>query len=149
MKEADNNGSKYFYAERLGVNSVAFILYNEATGLYGLINEFKPPLGYNLVTAFGGSLDKEIPIEDIVIEEVHEESGYKVNKEALTHKGTFFVSTQMNQYCHLYLVNINECDFIGRKPQNETEAASEVVWLAEKDIFKLQDWKAVTILAIT
>jgi len=28
IKETDNFGSPYYYAERLGVNNVAFVLYN-------------------------------------------------------------------------------------------------------------------------
>jgi len=57
----------YTYAERLGINSVAFILYDKnKSDCFGLIYENKPPLDevnkkeMKLTTAFGGSIDKDI-----------------------------------------------------------------------------------------
>lgn len=133
-------GSPYYYAERLGVNSVAFIL--KKNSKYGLIKEYKPPINSFLTTAFGGSIDKDLSLEDIVSEEVKEESGF--NPLDILFVGRTFVSTQMNQYCLLYVVEVG--DFIGSNPQNKTEATAKVVWLKEEEIIKLNDWKAITII---
>jgi len=132
----------YYYAERLGVDSVAFILYNKDTGLYGLINEYKPPIDQFLITAFGGSLDKPMPLEDIVREECIEESGYEAAGIATI--GKHFVSTQMNQFCHLYLVTVGK--FVGKTSVDPVESRASVVWMKKEDILKLEDWKAKVII---
>ena len=58
------------------------------------------------------------------------------------------VSTQMNQYCYLYLVFVNKEDQGERKPENLIEASAETLWCKWDDIYKLEDWKPITILAM-
>ncbi len=154
IKKVDNYGSDYFYAERLGVDSIAFVLLNidrinrNAEDFVGVIHEFKPPIQQSLTTAFGGSLDKDYSdLTDIVKAEVLEESGYKVKDENITPLGRVFVSTQMNQFCHLFAVEVREYQFEGRKPENSSEAAAEVKWLKAEEVHELEDWKAFTILS--
>ena len=56
--------------------------------------------------AFGGSLDKAKSLEEIVIDEVIEEAGYIIDEDDIFSLGKVFVSTQMNQFVHLFLSNI-------------------------------------------
>ncbi len=149
IKEADNFGNKYYYAERLGKDSVAFILYNAKTKWYGLIREYKPPIDEFLITAFGGSLDKPISKVAIVKGEVLEETGFEITIENIEYKGKIFVSTQMNQFCHLYLIDVTNAKNVGRQPQNECEAKSEVVWFNNKQdiIENTYCHKAITIVS--
>lgn len=144
IKEWTNGDSKYFYAERLGVDSVAFILHDTKTGLFGLIREFKPPINDYLVTAFGGSIDKDLEQMEIVREEVREEAGYI--DVHISYAGRAFVSTQMNQFCYLYLVDVTYATKIKPEPQNAIEALAEVKWLHANEIVSGDDWKAITIL---
>jgi len=144
LKIKENQG--YYYAERLGKDSVAFILYDLDTDLYGLINEYKPPIGRFMVTAFGGSLDSEDSPFDTVKKEVLEESGYEVSDNDIEFIDRCFVSTQMNQFCDLYLVLIESSQYVGRQPQNKLEESASVVWLPEEAVLKLEDWKARVIL---
>lgn len=149
IKEADNFGQSYYYAERLGVDSVAFILLdsNRTEGrTFGLVKEYKPPIEQWMETAFGGSIDKEIPVDEILMEEVVEEAGYEVGAADIYNLGKVFVSTQMNQFCHLYLVDVTNKEFVGRRPENESEAMCEVVWKSPDEIINGPDWKATTIL---
>lgn len=142
----ENNG--YYYAERLGVDSVAFVLYNKDTDKVGLIKEFKPPIDKFLTTAFGGSIDKDLPLNILVEEEVREEAGYRGAK--IQPLGKMFVSTQMNQFCHLYLATVEEMKFVGREPQTEMEAEATVEWLDPNDLEEWYNtsecWKAMTII---
>ena len=137
----------YVYGERAGVDSVAFILADGSTSKLGLINEPKPPLGDNefRTTAFGGSLDKNILIEDIVREEVKEEAGYDVPIENIIPLGKVLVSTQMNQHCHLFIVDVTDIP-LGERNLEENEAGSTVVWTDKEDITMMEDWKAPLIL---
>jgi len=145
----ENDG--YFYAERLGVDSIAFVLFDGNEDRVGLIREFKPPINGFLTTAFGGSLDKNVPMIQIVEEEVREESGYT---GAVIHPlGRIFVSTQMNQFCHLYIVDVTKAEFVGRDPQTEMESEATVEWVSLDDESDLEAWynttncwKATTIL---
>jgi len=137
----------YQFAERRGVDSVAFLCYNKNSKMFLINNEATPPLGNFLLRAFGGSLDKDIDKEQIVKAEVHEEAGYDVSLQEIKSVGKAFVSTQMNQYCYLYLVFVSDKNKVERKPENATEALAETKWMSEQDILKNDDWKAITILS--
>lgn len=137
---------EYFYAERLGKDSIAFILYDKNIGHFGLINEFKPPIDEFLLTAFGGSLDKDgKSFLDIVKAEIREESGYVGGK--IKSCGKYFVSTQMNQFCYLYLVDVTKAKFVGKEPETYWESISTVEWVTRNRVIEGQCWKAVTIIA--
>lgn len=139
----------FFYAERHGKDSVAFILVdnNKDNKKYGLVKELKDPIGGYLVTAFGGSLDKKnLTHTEIVVAEVKEESGYTVSKDRIEYIGKRYVSTQMNQFCYLFLVDVTDLEQGERVPQNETEALASVVWVSDEDIAQGPDWKAQSIL---
>ncbi len=142
IKKCENHN--YFYAERLGKDSVAFILYDEDTRMFGLILEYKPPIDSFLLTAFGGSIDKSCSLEQIVKDEVEEESGYK--NARINYLGKAFVSTQMNQFCHLFIVNITNAEQGKPRPENNIESKASVVWVSRKDIISGDCWKAATIL---
>jgi hypothetical protein len=142
-----NMGCKgYQFAERRGVDSIAFICYDKSTNKFLLNNEATPPLGIFLLRAFGGSLDKDILKDEIVKEEVLEEAGYDVDLKNIKSVGKCFVSTQMNQYCHLYFVMVSDKQKTERKPENACEALAETVWLSEEEIVYGDDWKAIAIL---
>jgi hypothetical protein len=136
----------YQFAERKGVDSVAFICVNKDANKFLVNSEATPPLGEFLLRAFGGSLDKETSHEKIVQGEVREEAGYDVELSDINLVGKSFVSTQMNQYCYLYLVFISEKQKTERKPENSTEALSSPKWLTEEEITKGDDWKSIAII---
>ena len=135
------------FAERLGVDSVAFVCYDRNKELFLLNNEYKPPNDLFLSGAFGGSIDKNKKKEEIVIDECKEEAGFTVSFDNVKYVGKVMVSTQMNQFCYLYLVEVNKEDQGEKMPENEVEAMSTTSWLPIKDIFKLNDWKCITIIA--
>ena len=137
----------YQFAERRGVDSVSFLCYDKKSKKFLINNEANPPLGNFLLRAFGGSLDKDVDKEQIVKEEVLEEAGYDVDFSDIKLVGRSFVSTQMNQYCYLYLVFVTEKNKCDRKPENATEALAEPRWISEKEIYSEDDWKAITIIA--
>ena len=140
----------YQFAERRGVDSVAFVCYDKNTEMVLLNNEFKPPVNCFLVGAFGGSLDKESSMIDIVIGEVREEAGFEVATEDIIDLGQVFVSTQMNQFCNLYLVYVDSKEQKERQPENAVEALAKTEWhsIHNQNLYKeLEDWKAITILA--
>ncbi len=144
IKEWVKGEQIFYYAERLGKDSIAFILRDRNIGKFGLVKEFKPPVNDFLVTAFGGSLDKNLPQIDLVRDEVREESGYICCD--ITYVGRSFVSTQMNQFCYLYLIDVTEAKKVTTEPQCDLEALSEVVWLTLEEVKRGDDWKAITIL---
>lgn len=157
----------YFYAERKGVDSVAFILVDRSKDRpYGVVNERKPPLDERfgklafLETAFGGSNDivdsnsydslneeeKMKHLHEIVEMEVREEAGYLVDDGDVHCISKEFVSTQMNQWCYLFVVNVEGVVQGEKDPQNETEAMATVVWKNLDEVKKMNDWKTKTIV---
>ena len=146
--DPDNNTNGYLFAERLGVDSVAFILWDSGAEQFLLNKEYKPPVDEFIIGAFGGSMDKDKNPEEIVIAETKEEAGFVVTKEQVHFVGEAFVSTQMNQFCKLYLVEVNKEDQDEREPENAMEASAEPTWLdwEPSELADLRDWKALTII---
>lgn len=141
----EKNVQGYFFAERKGVDSVAFLCYDKKRDQFLANIEYKPPIDSFIVSAFGGSLDKNNSLQNIVIEETEQEAGYQVSKDQVHYLGSVFVSTQMNQFCHLYLVFISNENKTKRAPENPVEAMAKPIWLRPSGIYKLKDWKAITI----
>ena len=153
----------YYYAERGGQDSIAFILYNAETNQVGLISESKPPMDERgerkvmMTTAFGGSIDKVGSIKEICKEEVLEESGYNVSDDRISYVGETLASTQMSQIVYGYMVDITgltpgktEADI-----QNDAQDAKDpdefihnkVIWLSYDECMTNSDWKSIWILA--
>ena len=65
-------------------DSVAVLIYNVTQGSFVLVKQFRPPVylknndGYTYELC-AGICDKDIPLEQIAIEEIYEETGYKVD----------------------------------------------------------------------
>jgi len=144
---SDKLENAFYFAERRGTDSIAFLCYSD-TEQRVLVNlEYKPPIGTFLRGAFGGSLDKTSDPLQTVIAEVKEEAGYGVEPKDVISLGKVFVSSMMNQFCHLYLVNVSEDQNVGRDPQNAAETVAETEWIDPSDVFLFSDWKAITIVS--
>ena len=144
----------YMYAQRAGVDSIAFILYDKNIDKFALIKESKPPLDTNgylasLITAFGGSIDMEKTPQEICQIEVVEESGYEVELSKIHFVGETLVSTQMSQICKLFVVDITNKSKT-KKAEYEIESKhsqDRVVWLDRDEIMENGDWKSIYILS--
>jgi hypothetical protein len=140
--------SGFTYGERKGIDSVAFILASKEPNdpqPYGVVKEWKDPIEQFVTTAFGGSIDKPEYKEDLellVQAEVIEESGFTVSKDDIWYVGKIFVSTQMSQFCHLFIVFIDKITQKEKTTTNATELKAEVTWVTAKQLFLLEDWKA-------
>lgn len=154
VSDPSNNVHGYQFAERRGVDSIAFICWDkratsdsETFGKFLVNKEYTPPTNEFHFRAFGGSLDKNVEMIGIVKDEVKEEAGFDVKDKNVHYLGKVFVSTQMNQYCHLYFVAVNGGNNTGRKPENKIEEMAMPVWRTEKEIMDGDDWKAIVILS--
>jgi 8-oxo-dGTP pyrophosphatase MutT (NUDIX family) len=144
--DPENNVGGYLFAERLGVDSIAFVCYDQETAEVLVNNEYKPPVNEFISGAFGGSLDKDSDMVDIVIAEVKEEAGFVVTNDDIVPLGKVFVSTQMNQYCYLFLVIVDKRNQEEREPENAIEAMATTKWIDVESVFDLEDWKAPLIV---
>lgn len=146
--DPDNNVGGYLYAERLGKDSIAFICYDEDSEQFLVNSEYKPPIDKFVTGAFGGSIDKNLSLIQIVVNECEEEAGFKVKPSDVKFVGKMLVSTQMNQYCYLYLVLVDKNNQGNRKPENKIEAMAKTEWIRYSDANDLEDWKAITIISL-
>ena len=166
-EEVNHNGDPFFtikkargyylYAQRVGVDSIAFILYDGDTQKYALIHESKPPLDTthyrsSLITAFGGSIDmgKETSYQEICQIEVVEESGYIVPFSNIHSIGKTLVSTQMSQLCEGFIVDVTN---LKKEQQAEWELyesssieGERVIWMSADEVMENGDWKSVYIM---
>ena len=133
----------YYYAQRPGIDSVAFILTNDHNQV-GLIDIYHGPTPDVRICAFTGSMDMTgKDYIETVIAEVKEESGYIVGPKDITYIRKFEVGTQTNEMVHLFLVKVSETNKGDREPDGPHEAASRVVWMDPVDAMQSRDWKAV------
>jgi len=176
LKGKSSTTTPYFYAERAGLDSVAFILVDEnREDKYGVVKERKPALDdrYGLEvlveTAFGGSNDaiddekyREISksygrnkdskdfvlshFQKLVQTEAREESGFDVDLSRITYVSKELVSTQMNQWVYTFAVNVTGLTQGTPEPQNAEEEQSTIVWKTLKQVQQMNDWKAKTIV---
>ena len=150
LKLKKNNN--FIYSERKGIDSIAFILLDinvSTEKRVGLINEYKNPIDKFLTTAFGGSIDDEKYYDDLrilVIDEVMEEAGFEIGFENINYYGKVFCSTQMNQFVHLFTVQVDRSKQIERTTKNPIELKQSIVWMSLKEVSELNDWKSNTIL---
>lgn len=150
LKVKKNNN--FIYSERKGVDSVAFVLIAINASderRIGLIHEFKDPLGRFLTSAFGGSIDDEkyhSDLRNLVKDEALEESGFDVENKSIDYHGKVMVSTQSNQFCHLFSVEVDKLLQGEKTTTNPTELAASVTWITMKDVPKLEDWKTQAII---
>jgi len=147
VKDPEKGVGGYQFAERRGTDSVAFICYDAAEDLVLINREYKPPTDEFILGAFGGSIDKDKSLEEIVQAEAKEEAGFEVALADIKHVGRSFVSTQMNQYCELYVVMVDMDEQQEREPENAVEALAETKWLRPNLLSTLDDWKAIIIWA--
>jgi hypothetical protein len=167
LKVKSAETTPYFYAERKGVDSVAFILLDEnRSDKYGVVNERKPPMDERfgelafIETAFGGSndiiddekyfemTDEEVidHLKQIVKMEAREEGGYDVDMSKIKFISKELVSTQMNQWAFLFVVNVTGVKQGKTDPQNAEEAMATIRWKNFKQVQRMNDWKTKTII---
>lgn len=147
--DPENNVNGYQFAERLGIDSIAFICCDDSNldkTEYLLNMEYTPPTNEFHLRAFGGSLDKSKEPKEIVVAELKEEAGFDEYKR-IQYLGKVFVSTQMNQYCHLFIIFVDKNKQGQREPENKIEAMAEPKWVLAEDIIEGSDWKAITIFS--
>lgn len=133
----------YYYSQRPGIDSVAFILVDGYD--VGVLDIYHGPTLDVRECAFTGSLDVDgMSLIETVIAETKEEAGYVVTTNDIEFCGTFEVGTQTNEMVHLYLVDVQGKTQGEREPDGPHEAASKVVWKHRLDVMrKCRDLKAV------
>ena len=138
------------FAERRGVDSIAFICFDPRKEQFLLNREWKPPISFFVLGAFGGSIDKDKKPEEIVLDEAREEAGFLVSSDAVKLVGKVLVSTQMNQWCYLYIVFVDKDKQKNREPENDVEAMATTHWMAQSKFAfsKVKDWKPITIISL-
>jgi hypothetical protein len=167
FKVRRNPSGWYFYGERKGIDSVAFILLKKGDkDSYCLVNERKPPLDEFtgdeafLTTAFGGSQDKidrntylGMPEKEklslmtsIAHSECSEEGGFLVDDSRTIFLGKVLLSTQMNQYVYCFVFDVTGLKFSGTNPQDKGEEKATLVWMTENEVADSECIKARAIL---
>lgn len=171
----NHNGDPFFkvsqsrgynvFGERVGKDSIAFILFDNDSKRFGLIYESKPPMDsetelVKMTTAFGGSIDmgENFSNQDICQTKVAEEAGYEVPLEKITSVGKTLVSTQMSQMCELFLVDTTgltktlEAEYEKKVNEEQLEkdanefVDNEVRWMEIDEVIDNGDWKSIYII---
>lgn len=150
----------YVFGERVGRDSICFILFDNKTKKFGLISESKPPMDTEtelcrMTTAFGGSIDmgENTTYQEICQTEVLEEAGYVVPLDRITSIGKTLVSTQMSQMAEGFLVNITdipktekaEYEMSKDGDTNDEFSGNSVIWMDSNELMENNDWKSIFI----
>lgn len=149
LKSIEKNDEDYYFLERIGVDSVAFILFDsKKRGTpFGLINQYRGNFGEWQIGCFTGSLDKpELTLPQIVVEEVKEESGFIIDESNVNFISCECAGSQSNERVHLYLVDVSHAELGETEPESEHEENTDTLWLDEAGVMSSDDWKAKLIL---
>lgn len=139
-----NNGESFYFSERAGVDSVAFILVDaNREDMFACISQFRGNYGQFQTGCFTGSLDKpELSLEEIVIEETKEEAGYEVTLDRVAYMTTEFCGSGTNERVHIYIVDVTGLEEGEKEPESVFEENTETIWMDKNGIMHCQDWKA-------
>lgn len=136
----------YYYTERFGRDSVAFLLWDRVKG-YGILKSYSSPYKGFISGAFTGSLDKPVSKEQIVIEEVQEEAGYTIQESEIQFLGSARVGSNTNETVYLYVINVNDLEQNKKQPENDFEANTEIQWYKKNWRDGVEnDWRAYLIV---
>lgn len=96
-------------------NSVSILLYHTQKNAFLLVKQFRVPVYLNdqsktfTYELCAGLVDKDKSLEEIVVEEVDEECGYKVDIKDIQKVTSFFTNVGISGACqHLYFAKIDE-----------------------------------------
>lgn len=139
----DPEDSGYFYSERLGRDSVAFLLYdkNAPDKPYIALSQFHSPQGRFVKGAFTGSLDKNLTPEQTTVEEIEEEAGYTVTEAQLTKVGEQPVGANTNETVHLFVGDVTNIVRKEKNPENCWELNTHLIKMSKDEIFRFCEWK--------
>ncbi|WP_418185431.1 NUDIX domain-containing protein [Aliarcobacter vitoriensis] len=109
------NGIKKSWEAVRSHDSVSILLYHEEKKSFLLVKQFRMPVYLNdnsikyTYELCAGLVDKDKTIEEIAIEEIDEECGYKVDINSLQKITSFFTNVGISgAKQHLFFANINE-----------------------------------------
>ncbi|MDR2906032.1 MAG: NUDIX domain-containing protein [Helicobacteraceae bacterium] len=123
-------------------DSVAVLIYNEDDDAFVLVKQFRPPVylknqdGYTYELC-AGILDKNKSEQDTAIEEIEEETGYKISAERIERITEFYTAVGFaGSRQTLFLARVNERDRVGEGGGVDTEKI-EVVKVPRKEALRL------------
>lgn len=143
----------YFFVERLGRNSVAFVCKDESRteNPYLVLRQYHSPCAEFVDGAFTGSIDKDLSVLGILSEELIEEAGYSISEEELKtraqFKGLQYVCSNSNERVFCFLVDVTGLVLEPRECENVFEENSRMFWVNEAAVMDLCEWKARTIIS--
>jgi len=134
----------YDYVQRVGKNSVAFLLIDTSRKERPLqvLSQYSTPHDRFIHGAFTGSIDKDLPLKGIVVEEVQEEAGYDVGEERIHYISSEPVCGNSNEIVHLFIVDITGLKQELKQPENIFEANTQRTFLSPEEIRNSCEWKA-------
>lgn len=146
-RKGESEKDYYYYMERLGVDSVAFILYDSTRDKpYGVLSQYSTSTSEFVNGAYTGSLDKpHLSLMETLIEEISEESEYEVGEDRINHVGYMTVNSMTSEKVNLYLVDVKGLEKVGTNPENLWEENTEHIWYDYDSLVKVCEWKAVMI----
>ena len=109
------NGKCKIWEAVKSFDSVAILLYHEEKNAFLLVKQFRPPVYLNdknkLCTyeLCAGIVDKEKSLEEIALEEIDEECGYKVELKNIEKITSFYTNVGVSGGCQtLFYAKLNE-----------------------------------------
>ena len=111
----NQNGKEKSWEAVRSHDSVAILLYHTQKNSFLLVKQFRVPVYLNdssktfTYELCAGLVDKDKSLEEIVVEEIDEECGYKVDIEDIFKITSFYTNVGISGGCqHLYFAKIDE-----------------------------------------
>jgi len=150
IRRGDSPANYYYFSQRLGINSIRFILYDKSRPKpFCLLEQLEASHNKLKIGAYSGSLDKKgyTPLQ-VCREEVNEESMFNIEEDdigRITLVSVRSVGSQSNENAYLYLVDVEGLPEVGTNPENEWEENTNHHWLSLEEVKTKGDWASYII----
>ena len=141
----DSEDQGYYFCERIGKDSVAFLLLDQDRPDKPFVCLEQYSSSHNKFTkgAYTGSLDKkDKSVEEIVQGEVKEESGYNIDLDRILSVGEMEVCSHSSEIVNLFLVDITGLEGSGKAGENIFEENMRDIRMNREEIKNHCEWKA-------
>lgn len=147
IRRGDSEKNYYYYSQRMGKNSIRFILYDKSRPKpFCLLEHFEASRNQILQTAYSGSNDKDKPLIEICKDEVNEESMFDLeDTQRITLVRELGLGSQTNEVAFLYLVDVQGLKETEMDPQNEWEENVNHIWMTLEEVKSKGDWASYII----
>jgi len=139
------------YVTRVGCpGAVIVLVYHKITGRFLVVEQYRPPVKRRVTELTAGLIDSGETPGQAAVRELSEETGVAVGEEELINLGFLYSSVGLtDEKVYAFAVEIDDTKIAGRPELHGAEEKFGLIskWISEKDLYRLNAAKALSVFA--